>query len=87
MSKTNWKTLLSAAMSRRGESLADLKSCTLTLAELMQEFDPGYGRVEGMPFTAWTTKTVYFPICYDGAESIGSVSRNPDNIPTLHQGG
>jgi hypothetical protein len=30
---------------------------------------------------------VYFPACYDGAEWVGSVSRNPDGKATRHQGG
>ena len=42
---------------------------------------------EGKPFTIWTANTVYFPVVYDGAEWVGSVSRNPDGKPTDHQGG
>ena len=84
---TTWKELLKETMQMRGETIADLVACTLTDAELVAEFDSGYGGTEGQPFTAWTANTVYFPICYDGAEWVGSVSRNPDGKLTDHQGG
>ena len=84
---TTWKALLSRALEERGESFSDLESNTLTEDDLVQEFDNSFGGVEGKPFTAWSAKTVYFPICYDGAEWVGSVSRHPDGKPTEHQGG
>lgn len=82
-----WKALLQEAMKDRDETLADLESITLTDAELAKEFDDGYGASEGEPFTAWTAKTVYFPVVYDGAEWVGGVSRHPDGKPTYHMGG
>lgn len=84
---SNWKKMIEEAMADRGETLADLESNTLTEAEMVEEFDSGYGANEGKEFTAWSAKTVYFPICYDGAEWVGSVSRHPDGQPTSHQGG
>lgn len=84
---TNWKEMLENAMEERGEVLSDLVSNTLTEDEMNRKFDSGYGGTEGVPFTAWTERTVYFPICYDGAEWVGSVSRHPDGKPTQHQGG
>lgn len=84
---TTWKRLIEGEMVERGETFADLESCTLTDAELTAEFDAGYGGTEGKAFTAWTARTVYFPVCYDGAEWVGSVSRHPDGKPTTHQGG
>ena len=83
----NWKEMIQEAMAERGETLADLEANTLTEADMNEEFDSGYGGTEGAPFTAWSAKTVYFPICYDGAEWVGSVSRHPDGKPTDHQGG
>lgn len=50
-------------------------------------FDGGYGSPEGCPFTLWTVDFVYFPICYDGAEWVGSAPRNPRNEASGHQGG
>jgi len=82
-----WEKLLQEAMEERGEKLRDIKSNTLTDSEMKQEFHSGFGRTRGIPFTVWTEKTVYFPICYDGAEWVGSVSRHPDGNPTDHQGG
>lgn len=84
---TNWKELLQEAMAARSETIADLESITLTEADMGEQFDPGFGGTNGKPFTAWTAKTVYFPLCYDGAEWVGSVSRHPDGKPTCHQGG
>jgi hypothetical protein len=84
---TNWKEMLEAAMSKRNETLADLVANTLTDAEMLKVFDATYGSTEGVPFTAWTANTVYFPACYDGAEWVGSVSRNPNGKATRHQGG
>jgi len=61
-------------------------SCTLTDEQLDVEFDSSFGWVYGEPFTLWTEKRVYFPVCYDGAEWVGSVSRDPDGVSTDHMG-
>jgi hypothetical protein len=83
----NWETLLGEALKRHGESFADIESNTLTEEEMVKKFDAGYGGIEGAPFTVWTKNYVYFPVCYDGSEWVGSVSRNPDGKPTKHKGG
>lgn len=85
--KRNWRELIGAEMAGHDETWKDIVSITLTDRELSKKFDSGYGAEEGKPFTAWTKNRVYFPICYDGAEWCGSVSRNPDGQPTHHQGG
>jgi len=82
----NWKLLLEQALTTRCETFDDIVECTLSESELLKEFDDGYGVEEGEPFTVWTSDTVYFPVCYDGSEWVGSVSRNPDGKPTHHQG-
>lgn len=82
---SNWKDMLETALEERGEKLTDLESNTLTEADMLKKFDSGYGGIEGVPFTAWSAKTVYFPLSYDGAEWVGSVSRHPDGKPTEHQ--
>ncbi len=90
MNKSNissWKELLENEMNERGETLSDLESITLTKAEMEKRFDTDFGSIRGKPFTAWSPKAVYFPVCYDGAEWVGSVSRYPDGKPTRHQGG
>ena len=46
-------------------------------AALDVEFYGGYGATKGPSFTIWTEQRVYFPACYDGAEWIESVPRNP----------
>lgn len=83
----NWKKLIEYEMKQQGETFDDVVECTLTDEELVVEFDSGYGGSEGAPFTLWTTNRVYFPVVYDGAEWVGSVSRNPDGKPTYHLGG
>ena len=84
---TNWKELIQEEMKQQGETFEDVVECTLNDKELVVEFDSGYGGSEGAPFTLWTTHRVYFPVVYDGAEWVGSVSRNPDGKPTYHLGG
>lgn len=62
-------------------------ACTLTEEELLEKFDIEYGYTEGKPFTAWGEKYVYFPISYDGWESVGRAPRNPCDEITYHMGG
>ena len=84
---TNWKECIEGEMKLHNETFDDVVECTLTKEELMVEFDSGFGGSEGAPFTLWTTNRTYFPVVYDGAEWVGSVSRNPDGKPTYHLGG
>lgn len=51
------------------------------------EFDDGYGAPEGKPFLIWTEEFVYFPVCYDGSERVGSAPRNPRPEGQSHVGG
>ncbi len=76
---SNWKEILD-------EFDDTILSCTRTGEEMSVEFDSGYGDTEGVSFTAWSEKRVYFPVCYDGSEWIGSVSRNPEQEHTSHVG-
>lgn len=84
---TTWKKSIESTMAELGESWADVEACTLSEMELNAEFHDGFGGTAGAPFTVWTANRVYFPIQYDGSEWCGSVARNPDGKPTLHQGG
>lgn len=72
----NWKTLIGDALQEHGESWADIEASTLTEAQLLQPL------TVDCPFTIWTAKRVYFPWEYDGDQWVGSVSRQPDGIPT-----
>ena len=82
----NWFDMLKEEMEHNGDDFFK-KKCTLSEVELKKTFDDGYGGTEGEPFTAWGENWVYFPICYDGAEWIGSAPRSPCNKSMLHQGG
>lgn len=84
--KTNWRKLIEVELKKQEESWVDVVSCTLLEKELDEEFDGGFGAPEGKPFTLWTHDRVYFPVCYDGAEWVSSVSRLPDAVPTEHVG-
>lgn len=55
--------------------------------DLNKRFYQGFGGVNGAPFTAWSAKWVYFPVQYDGRESIGRAPRNPCNHANEHVGG
>ncbi len=90
----SWRELILDHMDRNqwgdngtGESWSDVVACTLTDAELDEQFDNHLGCVEGKPFTLWTAKRVYFPVKYDGEESVRSVAREPDAKATNHVGG
>lgn len=51
-------------------------------------FDCGFGGTNGPRFTVWTKTRVFFPVCYDGAEWVESVSRDPTFFEvTDHVGG
>lgn len=83
---TTWRKLIETELKLQKESWVDVVSCTLLEKELDEEFDDGFGTTEGKSFTLWTHDRVYFPVCYDGAEWVSSVSRLPDAIPTKHVG-
>jgi len=81
-----WREEITETFEETGDKFEDLE-ITLTDKQLDCEFDDGYGGTEGMPFTAWSKDFVYFPVCYDGSESVGYVARNPNGKATHHQGG
>lgn len=85
---TSWAELLETAR-EDAEDNSPLAARSRTDEEMAVQFDPGYGGTNGLPFTAWTEDRVYFPICYDGEEWVGSAPRNPGDRPEhcVHQGG
>ena len=84
---TTWKEQILKEMKIVGETFQDVVSCTLTEEQLLKEFDCSFGASQGLSFTLWTSNRVYFPVVYDGAEWVRSVSRNPNGKPTEHVGG
>lgn len=85
--KTNsWREFLEGACKSTGDNFDDLIT-TLSQNEMDEKFDDGYGSLEGRPFTAWSKDYVYFPACYDGAEWVAFVPRNPNGQATEHIGG
>ena len=85
--RITWEEAILEEMQERGESFDDVISTTLTNEELNKKFDPGFGATQGIPFTLWTNKRVYFPVVYDGAEWVASAPRNPSREKMKHVGG
>jgi hypothetical protein len=82
-----WRKLITEEMRRQNDTWDDVEATTLTDETLDQLFDDGYGSENGVAFTLWTTRRVYFPVMYDGAEWVASVPRNPCADATGHVGG
>lgn len=80
----SWRELIDDAFLRTGDTWDNVVRFN---GDLNIKFDCGYGSNEGLPFTLWTKKYVYFPICYDGSEWVGSAPRNPCDEILKHQGG
>jgi len=85
---TTWRTLIGYALKQHDEAWVDVVACAPDGDEWADvTFDNGHGIEEGCEFTLWTATRVYFPSCYDGAESVASVPRNPCDETTRHVGG
>jgi len=96
-----WRSLITAEMTRVGESWDDVCSVTVgnydewacpdcrrgLRGSLDDDFDDGLGRRNGCLFTLWTNNRVYFPAQYDGSEWVASAPRNPCAEATDHVGG
>lgn len=83
---TSWRAELADAM-EMAEDAGPIIACTLDDEGLDEPFDSGWGGIQGEAFTAWTRGRVYFPVCYDGSEWVGSAPRHPCSETTKHQGG
>ena len=82
----NWKEMLIKVFNETGDDFEKMET-TLTDEELVKDFDDGYGGRNGVHFTSWGEKYVYFPVVYDGAEWVGYAPRNVCDIKTFHWGG
>lgn len=85
--RTTWKKLITEELENQSETWDELIHTTLTESQLENEFDDSYGHSQGLPFTLWTERRVYFPVVYDGSEWVGSVPRYPGQEATAHIGG
>jgi hypothetical protein len=55
---------------------------------LDREFDDSYGGTESPSLVAWTADHVVFSVCYDGAEWLSYVPRDPtEKANPRHHGG
>lgn len=46
-----WENLIAIEMRDQEESWEDVKGHTLSIEQLREDFNPGYGRSMGVPFT------------------------------------
>jgi len=81
------KTRLTEVLCRNGEAWEDLESCVPPAVDMDRRVLRN--RSEDWAFTAWTKRSVYFPVCYEGMYWVGFVPRHPTDGagPTLPQGG
>lgn len=82
-----WRYLIGNELFYKNESWDDVIAVAPSEDVLDIEFDDGYGGSEGQDFLVWTKEHVYFPVVYDGAESVGSAPRNPQTQGQPHVGG
>ena len=95
-----WREEITREMKRRGDDWKHMVYLTAsanpnnddpleddTPPSIDRTFDSGYGGTRGDHVTVWTTRFVYFPVCYDGAEWVGSVHRDPVQVANAHVGG
>lgn len=73
---TTWSALLKTARDDAKDESA-IVAVAPSPDALEVRFDDGYGGPEGPQVLIWTETHVYFPVCYDGAEWLGSAPRNP----------
>ncbi len=74
--QTTWRAQLESAMREAGDAGPVIAYAPAESA-FDVAFDGGYGAACGPDVLAWTDSRVYFPVDYDGAESIGSAPRHP----------
>ena len=101
MALVTWRDLITKEMSLNDDSWDNVVAATFEVGEtdwpkelrdphdcLDKPFNArAVGVEEGCPFTLWTEQRVYFPLTYDGYESVGSVFRHPNRMPpTTHIG-
>jgi len=84
--RASWYDFLKEAFEDTGDNFAEMIT-TLSKEERYKNFNRGYGGSEGLPFTAWGQKYVYFPVVYDGSEWVGWAPRDPCDEKTDHVGG
>ena len=96
----NWIELIEQEMQERHDSWDEAvelhlegeivsRSLIKSHPHMTKEFHDGFGSSEGVVFTLFTERHVYFPAVYDGSEWVASVPRNPPEqpTPTCHVGG
>jgi hypothetical protein len=74
-------------MEENGETFADIKSNTMSDAEMDAESNSGYDSWDDdRPVIVWTKCNIYFPVFCGGCWWMVDVPRNPNGEPTGHIG-
>ena len=84
-----WRQMIAEEMKLHGESFADCEGSVPKSDEWLDFMvDPGWaGGAPAPPFYLWTSKRVYFAVCYDQAKQVASVPRFvSDEDPTYFGG-
>lgn len=87
--KTTWRDQIAEQMEHHDESWDDVVGFAIDGGKPSFDvaFDDGFGSANGLPFTLWTNRRVYFPVVYDGVEWCASVPRDVCDEATAHVGG
>ncbi len=84
---TTWRKELETVFSQYDDSFENVIDYSPKDSKWLDFYFDDYSKeIEGNSFTIWTKKRVYFPVSSNGQESVGSVSRYPDNNSTDHFG-
>jgi hypothetical protein len=83
----NWKDEIMSMIDSESGEVFEYSNPPIDSVEMTTDFDNGYGSERGCPFIAFSNTNVYFPVCYDGSEWVGSAPRNYPANPQQHQGG
>jgi len=79
--KITWEKLVKEAMALHNETMDDVVSMNCNPKQLRKRFYEGYGEEhDASGFTLWTKNRVYFPVCCEGYEYVGSAQRNPSSV-------
>ena len=82
---TTWRKLLEEEFQIQNDLWKNIVMMTPSDGKWLDYyFDDDSNIIEGVPFTVWTKNRVYFPLSFDGSESVGSVSKIPNGISTAH---
>lgn len=85
--EATWRKLISKEMQRNKDSWEKKILLHPENLDLDEVFDHGFGASKGKSFLLWTDDFVYFPIEYEGFETVSSAPRKPSRCVLLEHKG